>query len=64
LFKGVASPSKRLGDLLKKVVLRGKQKDPKSIATQLWLPGFDPDEPVEFQGEPSKGPEASEGVER
>ncbi|NBT86390.1 MAG: hypothetical protein EBT45_07875 [Alphaproteobacteria bacterium] len=56
--------SKRLSDLLKKVVLRGKQKDPKSRATQLWLPGFDPDEPVEFQGQPSKCPEACEGADR
>jgi len=58
----MANESKRLSDLLRKVVLRAKPKDPKSKAAQLWLPGFDPDEPVEFQGPPSQTPEAPEGA--
>jgi len=39
----------RLADLLKKVVKANQPStETKTKATQLWLPGFDPDEPVEF----------------
>ena len=41
----------RLADILKRVTKANKpQKEPSTKATQLWLPGFDPDEPVEFTG--------------
>ena len=52
----------RLADILKRMTKANKlQKEPLTKATQLWLPGFDPDEPVEFSGLFADKPHNQEG---
>jgi hypothetical protein len=58
----ITNHTNRLADILKRVTKANKpQKEPSTKATQLWLPGFDPDEPVEFAGLFADKPLSQEG---